>query len=203
MPGTKCGWNGKGEDMKQQSKVSKLQLQIILAFSVLLISLGVAFGQGDEDRDTSGQAEATAVDTLPPAPDARKDSIYAEIERGFVTLKPIFKKGCFDCHSTQTDYPWYYKIPGVKGMIDNDIKHARHHVDFTDGFPFTGRHVGADALAGISEELKEGEMPPLEYRMMHWSAKPSDAERDSVLAWVQNGLDSLATIGIKPSEDDD
>jgi hypothetical protein len=45
-------------------------------------------------------------------------------------------------------------------------------------------------------------MPPVSYRIMHWSAKPSESERDSLVAWVERGLASLASIGVLPTESD-
>lgn len=41
------------------------------------------------------------------------------------TVKPIFQKSCFDCHGNTTVYPWYYKVPGVKQLIDNDIDEVK------------------------------------------------------------------------------
>ena len=35
---------------------------------------------------------------------------------------------------------------------------------------------------------------------MHWSAKPSDDERDSVYSWIDRGLASLAEAGIFPKD---
>jgi hypothetical protein len=126
------------------------------------------------------------------------DSVYAEIQREYVAVRPIFKEGCYDCHSTETVYPWYHKLPLIKGMIDSDIRKARKHLDFTNGFPFKGHTNQADNLLGIRDELEEGEMPPLLYRMMHWSAKPSDTQRDSIFAWIDQSLRLLAAHGKYP-----
>lgn len=177
---------------------------LIYSVGILLIGISVAFGHGDEDHDEQAEAaeetQAVAVDSTQAL---LRDSIFATIQEGFVALKPIFKKGCFDCHSDQTDYPWYYKLPLVKGMIDDDIKTAHKHMDMSDGFPFKGHGSPPNDLAAIREQLTEGEMPPWNYRMMHWSAKPSDVERDSIYAWIDRSLDALATIGMQPTEEDE
>jgi hypothetical protein len=88
-------------------------------------------------------------------------------------------------------------------MIDDDIKEGRKHLDMTDGFPFGGHGGPANDLEAIREELEEGEMPLLSYRMMHWGAKPSAAEKDSIYSWIDRGLNSLATIGIVPEDHDE
>jgi hypothetical protein len=88
-------------------------------------------------------------------------------------------------------------------MIDSDIAEARKHLDMSDGFPFGGHGKPADDLVAISEEVLEGEMPPMSYRFMHWSAKPTDSERDSIVAWVERSLASLRAIGVHPKDSDD
>lgn len=45
------------------------------------------------------------------------------------TLK-ILEKSCFDCHSNNTDYPWYSKIQPVRYFLDNHIREGKKHVKF-------------------------------------------------------------------------
>ena len=73
-------------------------------------------------------------------------------------------------------------------MIDHDVKEGREELDMTDGFPFAGKLDPVHALEEIAEVLEEGEMPPMKYRILHWNAKPSDAEVDSIMAWVETSL---------------
>jgi len=130
------------------------------------------------------------------------DSLYGVINDGFHKMKPIFKRGCFDCHTDQTDYPWYHSIPGIKQLIDSDIKEGLEHINMSSGFPFVGRRDPAYQsieLERIKKEIKEGEMPILMYRMMHWSAAPSDEEAESIYKWVDSSLQMLTSHGfIKP-----
>jgi hypothetical protein len=125
-------------------------------------------------------------------------SIYAGIQAGFVKLEPIFRKGCFDCHSNQTHYPWYHAIPGIKQLIDKDIRVAHKRLDMSKGFPFSIKAPPADDLARIRGELADHDMPPWDYRLMHWSANPSEAERDSVIRWIDQSLRKLAAHGQYP-----
>ena len=127
------------------------------------------------------------------------DSVYAIAQQGYATVRPAFERGCYDCHSAQTHYPWYYKLPLVKSKIDGDIRQARRQVDFTDGFPFKSRGMPADALDAIRDEITSGDMPPWEYRLFHWDAKPAGAEADSVSAWIERSLALLAAHGQFPA----
>jgi Haem-binding domain len=127
------------------------------------------------------------------------DSLYAEINRGFAELEPIFVKGCFDCHTNRTRFPWYHKLPVIRGMIDEDIRGAQKHLNMSSGFPFGKQGNVADDLVGIHDELKGGDMPPLMYRFMHWDAKPSQAEADSIYSWIKRSLAALSAKGIEPT----
>jgi cytochrome c peroxidase len=68
----------------------------------------------------------------------------------------------------------------------------------SSGFPFGGHPRPADDLARMKGALEDHEMPPSEYRLMHWSANPSAAERDSVISWIDESLRLLAAHGQYP-----
>lgn len=168
----------------------------------LAICVGIAYGHGGEKHDSTKTSEKEASDTLSSSAEAKLDSIYAIIQREFTALTPVLKKGCFDCHTTRTEFPWYYKVPIVKGMINDDISEAKKHMDMSNGFPFGGHGKPVDDLVAIRDEVQESEMPPLSYRIMHWSAKPSENEQDSIIVWVERSLASLAAVGVVPAEPD-
>lgn len=174
---------------------------LMIGLAIAMLMSPVIFSHGGEhhgDESEEGVEGGTPSDSLANI----KDSIFVSIDAGFQRLSPIFKHSCFNCHSDQTDYPWYHKLPIAKQIIDGDIKTARKHLDMSNGFPFGGHAGPADDLAAIKEQVDEGDMPPFSYRMMHWGSKPSAAQADSIAAWVDSSLAKLATIGITPSEND-
>lgn len=127
------------------------------------------------------------------ANDSMLTAAYTIINEGFVKLKPVFVRGCFDCHSEQTKFPWYHKLPVIGGWMDGHIKTARRHLDMTNGFPFTGGGSQLNMIEDIRHEIEEGEMPIFSYRLMHWSAAPDDAEKDSIYAWVDRSIQLLSS----------
>lgn len=100
-------------------------------------------------------------------------------------VEPIFQKNCMDCHSGQTRYPWYYKIPGIMQMLDSDIREARHHLDFSDGYPFKSHATPLEDLDAIAESIQKGTMPPFSYRIMHRNEAMTAEEKKAVLDWVE------------------
>lgn len=107
------------------------------------------------------------------------------------SVEAIFKKSCFDCHGTATEMPWYYKVPGIKGMIDEDMKEAKKHLDMRKGFPFAGHGSVVEDLKAIQSAISEEKMPPRNYRIMHPSSKLIDEEKKSVNKWIKDSLDLL------------
>jgi len=138
----------------------------------------------DEKSDTS-QVEGTPLDDRTTAV---QDSNYAVINENYQTVRHIFERSCFDCHSTLTNYPWYYEIPGIKGMIDDDIKEALENFDLSNDFPFKSKYNQADILGDIKTEIEENEMPLIRYRMMHWGRLIESSQRDSVFEWINSSL---------------
>ena len=108
------------------------------------------------------------------------------------SVKPIFQKSCFDCHSQQTRYPWYYKIPGAKGLINSDIAEAKKHIDFTNDFPFRGHGSPEEDIEAIRKTVNENTMPPFRYKVLHPSAGLNKAERETILQWIKESLGELS-----------
>lgn len=127
------------------------------------------------------------------APQAKTTGVAeATINRAYVeTVKPIFQKSCFDCHSGTVNYPWYYKIPGARQLIDRDIREAKEHLDFSKDFPFGGHGKPLEDLKAIEDAVRDGAMPPFRYWILHREARLSDAERKAILEWVQASKELL------------
>ena len=175
-----------GENM---SKTSLKRLARGTAVAILVAALPYVsiLSHGDKHEE-KGDTTQTAGTTLGDSTSDVRDSLYTVINENYQTVRHIFEKSCFDCHSTFTTYPWYYEIPGIKGLIDDDIKEAMGHFDLSNDFPFISKHNQADLLKDIKEEIEEDGMPLLSYRMMHWGRLIEGAQRDSVFAWIDSSM---------------
>ena len=141
--------------------------------------------------------EGEKHEETPPPPVEVKvvlDSIYRLINQSYLQVEPILRKDCYNCHSDQTKYPWYYKLPLIKGLIDKDIEEGRKHLDLSNGFPFGGHGEPLEDLAAIREEIEEGEMPPWNYRLMHWGSSIEGSARDSLFTWIDSTMDLLRQV---------
>ncbi len=107
------------------------------------------------------------------------------------SIETIFRRTCFDCHSSETHYPWYSKMPFVKSVIEGDIEEAKKHLDMSEGFPFKGHGSVPEDLTAIEEAVREGSMPPLRYRVLHPESSLTGVERERVKNWVEESLKLL------------
>ena len=119
---------------------------------------------------------------------------YAKIGAEYPKVEPILRASCFDCHSSHTVYPWYYDLPIIKGLIDNDIKEAREHMDMDKGFPFDGHASQLENLQAVREEIVENEMPLFSYRLIHWGSRIDGARRDTLFTWIDSSVALLTKV---------
>ena len=106
-------------------------------------------------------------------------------------IKPIFERACFDCHSNKTVYPWYHKIPGIKHLIESDIKEGKKHLDMSLDFPFKSHTTPREDLEAIENAITNNTMPPQRYKMLHWNSKLSQEEKDKIFEWILFSLINL------------
>jgi Haem-binding domain len=78
---------------------------------------------------------------------------------------------CFDCHSNLTGWPWYTNVAPMSWLVQRDVDEGREVLNFTEW----GRPQGE--IDEIGEVVLEGEMPPVQYTLIHPGAKLSDTER--------------------------
>ncbi|MBN1202176.1 MAG: heme-binding domain-containing protein [Anaerolineae bacterium] len=89
--------------------------------------------------------------------------------------RELVQDACFDCHSNETDWPWYSKIAPVKWLVSYDVQHGRDRMNFSD---WLKKPMGPGQ---IEEVVNEGEMPPWIYRIMHPEARLSDQEKEALI----------------------
>jgi len=107
------------------------------------------------------------------------------------TLRPppgvskMLRRACYDCHSNETRWPWYARVPGLGNMLESDVREARAAFNFSEwaAGPYRRPRVGAAMLLGMCAAISEGQMPRKNYQMLHPEAKPSPAEISEFCAW--------------------
>jgi len=95
----------------------------------------------------------------------------------------IFQRACQDCHSANTDWPWYSRMPPISWKIHEDVARGRKFMDLSKWDTYTDSERSGYLLAIIAA-TESHIMPPAKYVWMHPRAKLSDAELRSVKSWA-------------------
>lgn len=96
----------------------------------------------------------------------------------------LFKSACYDCHSSETQYPWYSNVAPVSWWVKHHINEGREHFDFSSLGQFKGKQL-ADILADAADVIAEGEMPLSSYTWMHPEARLSAEQRKRLVRWMR------------------
>ncbi|MEZ4642823.1 MAG: heme-binding domain-containing protein [Chloroflexota bacterium] len=97
--------------------------------------------------------------------------------------RALVERACFDCHSNETEWPWYSNIAPVSWLVQHDVEEGRSKLNFSTWGQ--GRNEADEAV----EVVQEGEMPMPVFLIMHPEARLSAAEKDALI----RGL--AATVG--------
>jgi len=89
--------------------------------------------------------------------------------------KKVLVTKCADCHSNETRWPAYSRLVPGSWLIERDIVEARKKMNLSnwDRNPGDSQDV---LIAKILHEVKSGDMPPVQYRALHWNAKLTAAD---------------------------
>jgi cytochrome c len=84
--------------------------------------------------------------------------------------KTTLIKECADCHSNETRWPVYARLAPGSWLIERDIVEARKNMNLSL-WDQMSRDDQEQMIEKIVHEAKSGEMPPLQYRLLHWESQ--------------------------------
>jgi len=98
-------------------------------------------------------------------------------------VKTILETTCFDCHSSNTKYPWYDKITPINFWLNEHVEDGKKHLDFSKWSDYSIKRKD-HKFEEIAEEVEEKKMPLPSYTWTHGDANLSDAQIKAVVDWV-------------------
>jgi hypothetical protein len=96
----------------------------------------------------------------------------------------VLTNACVNCHSEKTQWPLYSRVAPVSWLVENDVKHAREHLNLSrwdDLQPVDQRML----LTAIATVIENHEMPPHRYVVIHPEAKLSADDSVRVIEWTR------------------
>ena len=93
----------------------------------------------------------------------------------------ILKENCYDCHSNQTNYPWYAEIAPVNYWLADHVKDGKKHFNVSAWNDYSIKKKD-HKLEELLEMVEKGEMPLDSYTWLH--GKLSEDDTKLLLQWA-------------------
>lgn len=134
-----------------------------------------------------------AIQFIRPAKNQSSEPQPNAIQTKFPVSEPvasILKKACKDCHSNNTNYPWYSNIQPVYWWLNDHVQEGKRELNFDE---YTNKRLRYQyhKMEEVIEQVKEGEMPLNSYTWVHGDARLTEDEKNTLTQWAQQVMDTL------------
>ena len=99
-------------------------------------------------------------------------------------VKAVLRRACYDCHSNETEWPWYARVAPVSWLIARDVRKGRAELNFSTWDQYSTRQR-VKKLKETWEQVTTGEMPPWLYLPAHREARLSAEDRALLTQWAR------------------
>ena len=106
------------------------------------------------------------------------------------SIANILKISCYDCHSNNTNYPWYNSIQPVAFMLEDHITEGKSELNFSEFTDYSKRKQRSKINSMISQ-IEDDEMPLFSYTIIHRDAILSDENKKLLIRYFESIKDSL------------
>jgi hypothetical protein len=146
---------------------------------IILIVIGIAFIAIQfirPDRNISEQPSAADISTMVIIPDNVRD---------------ILKNSCFDCHSNNTDYPWYSHVQPAGWYLAKHIRHGKGGFNFNE-FAGYEKDTQLEIFGGIAYVIENDFMPLKSYLLLHKDARLDANKKQILIDWANSSKELLS-----------
>ena len=145
----------------------------IIAIVLLVVFVGIQFIPSSRNQsDSVPETDFMLVNNVPE------------------NIQNKLQVSCYDCHSNNTQYPWYNNVQPVAWFLEDHIKEGKAELNFNEWDSLSTRRK-TSKLRSIIKQIENGEMPLDSYTFIHRDAKFSEAEAEEIINWVTQLKDSL------------
>ncbi|MDO9511772.1 MAG: heme-binding domain-containing protein [Bacteroidales bacterium] len=113
-------------------------------------------------------------------------------EQDFITISnppdnfySMLKNSCYDCHSYETEYPWYSNVAPVSWFLKMHVNEGRSHLNFSDWGNFDTEKSNIQFKKCI-KVIEDGEMPLISYTLLHLKARLNENKRLRLASWIKS-----------------
>lgn len=96
----------------------------------------------------------------------------------------LMKSSCYDCHSNQTDYPWYNNVAPISWYLNKHINRGKEDMNASE-YGSMDKADKIEMLVDLCEVLEAGTMPLISYTLIHKDAKLSQEDIEALCMWSE------------------
>ncbi len=111
-------------------------------------------------------------------------------------LQQILSNACLDCHSNNTNYPWYNHVAPVSWMLSKHVIQGKDELNFSE-WSKLDTYDKIVALEDIRQEVEQKTMPLKGYVAMHKEARLSEEQVAALLDWIDKRGAELVNSSIE------
>jgi hypothetical protein len=115
------------------------------------------------------------IQLVPYGRDHTNPPITAEPAWDSPQTRELAAGSCFDCHSNETEWPWYTSVAPFSWLTQHDVESGRSVLNFSEW-----NRPQAD-VGEVTEVIAEGGMPPWYYKVLHSAARLLDQEKQRLI----------------------
>jgi len=130
------------------------------------------------------------IPTVRNVSDVDLDSDFIKTHKVPKNLATLLQTSCYDCHSNNTNYPWYNKIQPIAWMLEEHVEEGKKELNFSTFGDLSSRKQKSK-LKSVIGHINNGEMPLSSYTLVHSDAILSNSEKDELDIWLNELRDNL------------
>lgn len=96
----------------------------------------------------------------------------------------IVQRACRNCHSQQTEWPWYSHVAPVSWLLVRDVQQARARMNLSRWQDYS-TDDRLRLLSEIGSAVRNREMPVRRYLLLHPEAQLTDIDRQQIYRWTR------------------
>lgn len=123
------------------------------------------------------------IDKTNPPVDQQKD--FLNIQKTPTETASLIRNACYDCHSNETEYPWYSSYAPFSWMIKKHIDNGRGNLNFSTWADYS-EEKKMYKLDEIIEEIEMHKMPIKSYANMHPKAQLTREQLQSIVDYSRS-----------------
>jgi hypothetical protein len=107
-------------------------------------------------------------------------------------IAALLKNSCYDCHSSETKWPWYSYIAPLSWGLVGHVNDARESMNFSE-WPHDDSRRARKKWRRIADAVEAKEMPLPSYLLIHRESRLTAEQRKQLVEWAEQAGEKLAS----------